>query len=329
MSGWSVRAKLLTFALAVITPVTLVAYLAAQDYVAATRAQVLSSSSATTSVAVASVDDFVNTAERLLLVLAATGAIQSSDPSATRDLFAQTLAVSPEYVSLYVLDDGNHVQVSVPGAPNPDNMRYGIDALNSARTAISGRLDKAGRLTAALAVPIQRQGRVSGALGVEFALDRLQRSIADTVMREHAIVLLLDNGGRVLVAPEARYYASDVSWMTVPVVQRALRGEQGTDEYASPIDQRAWLGAFAPVRRAGWVVLVSYPSDEVFAPVRTATLMAGLSLGTVLLLALGVAYWMALRFTRPLQRVKDTALAIAAGDYAERVPQAQLPHDEV
>src|SRR5438874_1155933 len=207
MSGWSVRAKLLTFALAVITPVTLVAYLAAQDYVAATRAQVLSSSSATTSVAVASVDDFVNTAERLLLVLAATGAIQSSDPSATRDLFAQTLAVSPEYVSLYVLDDGNHVQVSVPGEPNPDNMRYGIDALNRARTAISGRLDKAGRLTAALAVPIQRQGRVSGALGV--------------------------------------------------------------------------------------------------------------------------AYWMALRFTRPLQRVKDTALAIAAGDYAERVPQAQLPHDEV
>ena len=53
MSGWSVRAKLLTFALAVITPVTLVAYLAGQDYVTATRAQVLSSSSATTSVAVA------------------------------------------------------------------------------------------------------------------------------------------------------------------------------------------------------------------------------------------------------------------------------------
>ncbi|TMC52323.1 MAG: HAMP domain-containing protein, partial [Chloroflexi bacterium] len=188
---------------------------------------------------------------------------------------------------------------------------------------------KAGRLTAALAVPIVRQGRVSGALGVEFALDRLQRNIADTVMREHAVVLLLDNSGRVLVAPEARYYASDVPWMNVPIVQHALRGEQGTDEYVNPIDQRTWLGAFAPVRRAGWAVLVSYPSDEVFAPVHSATLMAGLSLGTVLLIALGVAYWMALRFTRPLQRVKDTALAIAAGDYAERVPQAQLPHDEV
>ncbi len=329
MNGWNLRAKLLTYALLVIAPVAVVAYFTAQSYIAATRAQILSSSTATTSIAVASVDDFLNAAERLLLILSSTSAVQNSDHAAAQDLFAQTLALSPEYLSLYVLDANDQVSVSMPTDPNPSDMRYGIDALRTGRATISGRLGEAQQLTAAMAVPIKRGGQVNGALGVEFALERLQGNIADSVMREHAVVLLLDNAGRVLVAPESRYYSTDTQWMSVAIAQRALHGEQGTDEYVNPLDGRAWLGAFAPVRRAGWAVLVSYPSDEVFAPVRNATLTAALSLGTVLVVAVAFAFWMAARITRPLRRVKDSALAFAQGDYEERVPQAQLPRDEV
>lgn len=327
---WSVRAKLLAFAAIVLAPVALVAYLTAQNYIAATRTQILSSSTATTSVAVASVDDFLSTAERLLLVLASTSAVQNQDQSAIQDLFAQTLALSPEYKSLYILDTADHVQVKVPNEPPSANeMRYGVDALRSGQPAISGRLNEPMGLTAALAVPIKRGPQVIGALGVEFALDRLQRNIADSVMREHAVVLLLDNEGHVLVAPEPHFYAEDIAWAKAPPVQSALHGEQGASEYLSPIDGRTWLGAYAPVRRARWAVLVSYPSDEVFAPVRAATLTAALSLGGVLLVAIALALWLAARFTRPLQQVKETALSIAQGDYEKRVPQVALPQDEI
>ncbi|MCA1552780.1 MAG: Cache 3/Cache 2 fusion domain-containing protein, partial [Chloroflexi bacterium] len=319
MYGWSVRAKLIAFALIVLAPVALVAYLTAQNYLAATRAQILSSSSATASVAVASADDFLSNAERWLLILASTSAVQNDDGAAMQDLFAQTLSQSPEYLSLYVLDSADHVRVTVPIAPNAKEMRYGIEASRNRRTTISGRLNEAQRLTAALAVPITRNGEVSGALGVEFALDRLQRNLADSVMREHAVVLLLDGEGHVLVAPEPRYYADTINLRTVPLVQNALNGEQGAAEYVNPIDGRTWLGAYAPVRRAGWAVLVSYPSDEVFAPMRAAAQTTALTLLGVLLFALLLALWLAARFTRPLREVKRTALAIAQGDYAERV----------
>ncbi|MEP7198822.1 MAG: cache domain-containing protein, partial [Chloroflexota bacterium] len=330
MTWFSVRAKLLAFACIVLAPVALVAYFTAQNYVAATRAQVLNSSAATANVAVASADDFLATAERLLLILAATSAVQKNDAAETGDLFANTLSLSPEYLSLYVLDANDHLQVKIPNEPATDNdMRYGVEALRRGSPTISGRLGTPERLTAALAVPIRRNAQVSGALGVEFALDRLQRNLAESVMREHAVVLLFDGDGKVLVAPESPFYSEAIDWRSVPAVQAVLRGEQGAAEYRSPVDGRQWLGAYAPVRRANWAVLVSYPSDEVFAPVRMATLTAALSLGGVIVLALVMAVWLAARFTRPLQQVKATALSIAQGDYGQRVPQVALPHDEV
>jgi len=135
--------------------------------------------------------------------------------------------------------------------------------------------------------------------------------------------------GEVLVAPEARYYADSNAWSEVPLVQAALRGEQGAAEYRNPVDGATWLGAYAPVRRAGWVVLVSYPDQEVFSPLRTTTLTAAISLGGVTLLAIGLAVFLAGRFTRPIQEVKAAALSIARGDYERRVPRAGLPRDEI
>ncbi len=327
---WNVRAKLLAFACIVLAPVALVAWATAQNYLAATRAQILSSSAATASVAVASVDDFLSATERLLLIMASSSAVQNSDQSAIEDLFVQTLRLSPEFLSLYILDAEDRVQVHVPHEPlSANEMRYGLEALRNGRPSISGRLRTGARLTAALAVPIRRGQQVNGALGVEFELERLQRNVADSVMREHAVVLVLDNEGRVLVAPEPRYYAEGLPWTSVPIVQSALRDEQGAAEYGNPIDGRQWLGAYAPVRRAGWAVIVSYPSDEVFAPLQTATLTAALSLGSVLLIAVGLAIWLAARFTRPLQQVKQTALSIAQGDYERRVPAVAQPGDEI
>ena len=321
---------MLAFACIVLAPVTLVAFLSGQNDSAVTRTQILSSSGATASVAVATVDDFLVSTERLLLIISASTAIQRGDMTAVSDLFTNTLQVSPEYLSLYVLDASGQVQTRAPDPlPSANDMRFGSEAMHSGGTAYSGRLGGPERLTAAMAVPMRRGGAVAGALGVEFALDRLQRSVAESVMREHALVLVLDSAGRVLVAPEMRYYADSNAWSEVPLVQAALRGEQGAAEYRNPVDGAMWLGAYAPVRRAGWIVLVSYPDQEVFSALRATTLTAAASLGGVTVLAIGLAIFLARRFTRPLQDVRAAALAIARGDYERRVPSAGLPRDEI
>lgn len=330
MRSWSVRAKLLAFAAIVMVPVLAAAYLTAQNSIATTRAQVLSSSAATANVASASVDDFLSTAERLLRIVSQTAAVQSNDRAGVNGLFADILSLSPEYLSLYMLDDAGKLEARLPNEPATANdMRYGGDAMHTGQTSISGRLGTPERLTAALAVPVNAGGKIDGALGVEFALDRLQRTIADSVMKEHAVVLVFDGSGRVLVAPETRYYSDSYNWMSVPLVQAALHGEQGAAEYRNPIDGATWLGAYAPVRRAQWAVLVSYPSEDVFAPVRAATMTAGLMLIAVVGLTGALAVGLAARFTRPVLLVKDAALSFAQGDYARRVPVDALPNDEI
>jgi signal transduction histidine kinase len=332
---WNVRAKLLTFAAIVLAPILLVAYLTAQNYVASTRAQILSSSAATATLAVTSVEDFLAATERLLHILAANHAVQNDERAAVEQLFTQTLTLSPELLTLYILGTNDEVQICVPpDKPSPNQMRYGLEALRHGRPAISGRInttraESSARVTAALAVPIRRKAQTVGALGAEIAVQHLQRSVADAVMREHAVVVVFDHEGRVLVAPEPHYYADDIQWNAVSVVQAALRGEQGAAEYRNPIDGHVWLGAYAPIRRGGWAVLVSYPSAEVFAPLQSAIVTTMLSLGGVLLCALTLAAWLASRFTRPVQYVQATALAIARGDYAKRVPQVSHPHDEI
>lgn len=53
---------------------------------------------------------------------------------------------------------------------------------------------------------------------------------------------------------------------------------------------------------------------------RDAIVLIALSSGIALLLLVASAYWIAERITRPLEKLKTAALAIAAGDYAEHLP---------
>ncbi|MEV5985489.1 HAMP domain-containing sensor histidine kinase [Streptomyces sp. NPDC052051] len=76
-------------------------------------------------------------------------------------------------------------------------------------------------------------------------------------------------------------------------------------------------------------VLVASSLDEVDRTV-TETRTLALTVGAALLAVLAVAGWFAVRSgLRPLTRIEETATAITAGDYSQRVPELAAPHTEV
>jgi signal transduction histidine kinase len=87
-------------------------------------------------------------------------------------------------------------------------------------------------------------------------------------------------------------------------------------------DGDRWLAAFAPVRTYGWGAVVAQPMAVAFSAadkVRFYTVAWSL---IALLVALAVGWALAIRVTRPVQRLSRAAAAIAAGDYATPVEAA-------
>ncbi|HVI94019.1 MAG TPA: ATP-binding protein [Anaeromyxobacter sp.] len=84
-------------------------------------------------------------------------------------------------------------------------------------------------------------------------------------------------------------------------------------------DGERWLAAFAPVHRYGWGAIVAQPMAVAFSAAdKLRFYTVGWSL-VALLVALGVGWALAVRVTRPVERLSRAAGAIAAGDYATPV----------
>lgn len=71
-------------------------------------------------------------------------------------------------------------------------------------------------------------------------------------------------------------------------------------------------------KRSNWILLVETSYDEVFAPIQKIRLSIWLLLGTLLLLSLLIARWVAARLARPVQDLAQTITRYADGESTAR-----------
>jgi signal transduction histidine kinase len=84
-------------------------------------------------------------------------------------------------------------------------------------------------------------------------------------------------------------------------------------------DGERWLAAFAPVHRYGWGAVVAQPVAIAFSAADKLRFYTVAWSIVALGVALGVGRALAIRVTRPMERLSRAAGAIAAGDYATPV----------
>ncbi len=123
--------------------------------------------------------------------------------------------------------------------------------------------------------------------------------------------VILDREGTVIAHPDARQVREHVSLREVPVIKRALFGEEGTELVS--LEGRPSLASAATVPHTGWVVLVAEPAQAAFAKLERSRLVLLLVLGGGLALAALAALLLSRRILGPVRALGEHARALASG----------------
>jgi sigma-B regulation protein RsbU (phosphoserine phosphatase) len=188
----------------------------------------------------------------------------------------------------------------------------------------------------AFAVPLRRDGNVTGAIGASVRLDFLSGVVREVQLGKRGFALVLSRKG-LLIAHTRRDLSSaphdplaeaspELRAVVEPIVRRAQAGESGLA--AVSLDDRTFRVMFRPIARTGWSVATVYDEADLLADVsslwRTQVLLA--ASGLVVLAAAIVMT--SRRITRPLVSLAESAGRVAMGDLDGPLPEA-TSQDEV
>jgi signal transduction histidine kinase len=144
----------------------------------------------------------------------------------------------------------------------------------------------------AAAIPIKTdEHRISGILVLQVRLQSLLEWMYTIELGPGGVVYLVDRQGQIAAHPELAPDGELRDVSSVPTVQKALRGEGGTDIAFDPIAQEVRVVAYAPVPGYGWGVMAEQPTRTAFAARNRELRHLGLAYGLVALASGTFAYW--------------------------------------
>ncbi len=318
----SIRTRLIILVLAITLPLMamFVWYLSMQAReareVAAAKVKLIADASAST------IGLYLREKEAVLSRIAARPQIKALDPKSCDLLISEYVRLQPDFTNILVRDlKANTICSFIPNPVKPEMaatfpwFREGLRRNGFAvGDAFMGRA--AGRWVSVLTHPIyDNGGNVSGLLAMPVDLLKLNAKLfADASPK--ATVAVVDRNDHLLLRT-----ADPAVWIGKPLHAEAIAAIGNQDEgiaTALGVDGVRRLFAFATVPDTGWRVIAGMPEQEVFAPAREMIMRsAGIAL-IALLLALGMAWWIAITIIRPIRELAAAAAKVAAGDTGAR-----------
>jgi len=208
--------------------------------------------------------------------------------------------------------------------------------------------------TAWFVSPVGPEGRVEGALALQFPISKLNRAMTmnrrwqesgmgktgetfivgpDDLMRSDSRLFLEDPeaykrdvveaGTPPDVADEAirQHGTTMVQPVASEATKLAQRGQRGTlvaDDYLGHETLQAYAPADLPGLR--WTVITKIDTSEAFAPVAAFTRRLVLSTAAIIFIVCIAAMLLARLFVRPIRRLESGAQQIGSGDYGVTLP---------
>jgi signal transduction histidine kinase len=168
------------------------------------------------------------------------------------------------------------------------------------------------KLSYALQVPVFRDDRVVGYLGMgSFAAD-LQKTLEDQRLPKGWNAAVLDRKGTLVarrLAPEQ--HAGKPA--TDDLLDQLKTKREGVFETIR-LDGVKTFTAFTPIAQTGWTFAVSMPKAEIDTQILSALNLTVLVTAVLLVLALLAATYVGLTISRPLQHLVNLAAAVGRGE---------------
>lgn len=165
-----------------------------------------------------------------------------------------------------------------------------------------------GASTLVLAIPFNR-GIVVG----HISLSAVHEIINSMNMGPGGYAAVVDNNGTVIGHRNRKLVEQQSHLSGYYHIEQGLAGHEGTYQYDE--DGVRHISSVSFVRETGWVVAISQPLKEVFAPIRYLKNMLYGGTGIAIIVAVSAAILSLQRMLSPLREITQNAKSIADGNY--------------
>jgi C4-dicarboxylate-specific signal transduction histidine kinase len=273
-------------------------------------------------------DEYFVGLDALASAIVRNPAVVALDQKQTSPLFADLLRTQPLLINIVLTGPDAAVHGSgLQTSGSPIDMNRNAFRRNAIQTGLPQVSDLltgqvSGEPTVVLAYPVRGSDRqIVGVVGLGVNLIRLQTVFARIPLPDGSILALLDRTGHVLArnVDAERYIGSSAG---TPVA-----GPRGVSVQVGP-DGVNRVTSNVPIARGPWVLSVGIPMSVVRGGVAPLWRRNILIAGSVLVVLLGVAIFLAWQTTLQLGRLHALAQRIANGDLSPP-PQAAMPNLEL
>jgi methyl-accepting chemotaxis protein len=168
-----------------------------------------------------------------------------------------------------------------------------------------------------LSVPITRDGRVVGVLGIAMDVNDLTRRITAVRIGETGFTFLVDDTGNVVAHPRARQNLAKHPAVT------GSGYESGMKKRTVFVEDGKQIVAYSEKTEQGWTLVAQQDYAEAYAPLRAANRNAfALLVGSVLFVGF-VSSVLTPRLTRPIRNLTDIAEQISRGQLGAAIAEVK------
>ncbi|MFH1369422.1 MAG: ATP-binding protein [Elusimicrobiota bacterium] len=131
---------------------------------------------------------------------------------------------------------------------------------------------------------------------------------------------MVNKQGAIIAHPDMKLGDTKISVMNLPIVQEAVKAVSvGSKEYRHPLTQKMLVGAYAPVKKLGWGVIIQQDKDEAYISVYKMRNQAAALILISIIAASLFAFFTARGLIKPIMTMTEAAKGIAKKDFSVRV----------
>jgi len=183
------------------------------------------------------------------------------------------------------------------------------------------------------AIPIERDGKVVGGLIGRKSAEALSEITNDTGFGESGYAYIIDGQGRVIAHPDNEKVLNE--WNPIEEAkndktlesvaryfEKVLQEKNGVDSYS--FEGHDLYGAYAPITKTDWTVIVTASKDEVLSSVPVLQLNIVIVVAIILLIGIAIVYLIGKSITEPIIQTVKHNEKIATLDISQDVPEKYL-----
>ena len=257
----------------------------------------------------------------VLLGMVATG----KSPSQIKKLVADIRQRNPAFVSMAYLSPAGLVIAADPSKPAGTSFagETPVQEVRRGEAWAVGDLRKQksrGIPTFPVAVGVRKGQQLSAIVAGEVRIDHLAK-LAALQVGDRGKPVIADTFGHALVGESGENPDWELKQGAgLEDVREALRGMtvavSGTWD---PIIRAKAVGGSVPVRSIGWVARIVQPEGIAMAHAREAVSQAGTLLAILILLMVGIAWFLGDRFTRPVRALIRSSISLSRGNLEDKI----------